>query len=209
MARKWNDKVTKARFAEARRSKKAWRVNRAYREYIRTRRCLFSDLGECFGDTQAAHVRIMCTGGMGIKPPDHMLIPMCAGHHLAQHQGHRPTKDDCARAWEAWSTWHIGFVPGPSDFDQRRAMLSIAAFMERRATMTTHPDRDGVYLREWEDRTGQPRRRCYVIRGQRIFDVLTTRWFDLNRCDDPTNNWLWLREEKGTAPADPGGGTSL
>lgn len=188
-----------------RRAKLAWRVNKKYRAYIRERRCIFGDLGNCWGDTQAAHVRTMGTGGVGIKPPDHMLLPMCAGHHLEQHAGHRPTKEDCVRAWEAWILWHIGWVPGPSDFDQRRAMAAITEYIERREAMQPHPDLDGVYRREWEDRTGQPRRRHYVVRGKRVFDVITGRWFALSRLNNPTNKWLWLREEKGTAPADPGG----
>ncbi len=35
---------------------------------------------------QAAHVRSGTDGGMGMKPSDRYVVPLCAAHHARQHQ---------------------------------------------------------------------------------------------------------------------------
>ena len=39
----------------------------------------------CEGKIEAAHVRTGTDGGMGLKPGDNWVIPLCARHHNLQH----------------------------------------------------------------------------------------------------------------------------
>lgn len=41
---------------------------------------------ECFGKIEAAHVRTGTDGGMGVKPSDCFVIPLCSAAHREQHQ---------------------------------------------------------------------------------------------------------------------------
>jgi hypothetical protein len=40
---------------------------------------------ECFGKIEAAHVRGGTDGGMGVKPSDCFVIPLCSAAHREQH----------------------------------------------------------------------------------------------------------------------------
>lgn len=40
----------------------------------------------CYGDIVAAHIRKGSGAGMGQKPSDDKIIPLCFGHHAEQHQ---------------------------------------------------------------------------------------------------------------------------
>ena len=40
---------------------------------------------ECFGKIEAAHVRTGTDGGMGVKPSDCFVIPLCSAAHREQH----------------------------------------------------------------------------------------------------------------------------
>lgn len=41
---------------------------------------------ECFGRSEAAHVRTGTDGGTGLKPGDNWVIPLCSEAHREQHQ---------------------------------------------------------------------------------------------------------------------------
>ncbi len=41
---------------------------------------------ECFGKIEAAHVRTGTDGGMGMKPSDCFVIPLCSDAHREQHR---------------------------------------------------------------------------------------------------------------------------
>lgn len=36
--------------------------------------------------SEACHIRMGLAGGMGLKPPDDLTVPLCHGHHRGQHQ---------------------------------------------------------------------------------------------------------------------------
>jgi len=40
----------------------------------------------CEGNTEAAHIRMASDGGMGMKPGDDNIVPLCRRHHEMQHQ---------------------------------------------------------------------------------------------------------------------------
>jgi hypothetical protein len=63
----------------------------AHLAWIRTLPCVVPG---CTGTSEAAHVRLVDTGGgMGLKPPDWWTVPACggpSGHHAEQHRiGHK------------------------------------------------------------------------------------------------------------------------
>lgn len=47
--------------------------------------CAAAGHGNCNGKIQAAHVRKGTDGGLGVKPSDCWVIPLCAAHHAEQH----------------------------------------------------------------------------------------------------------------------------
>lgn len=51
---------------------------------IRNCPCLYRG-NNCGGDVQACHIRKGTDGGMGIKPSDIYVIPMCNNCHAKQH----------------------------------------------------------------------------------------------------------------------------
>ncbi len=57
-------------------------------KFVRGFACaIFGRLGhECEGKTEAAHVRIGTDGGIGQKPSDKFVIPLCSGAHAEQHR---------------------------------------------------------------------------------------------------------------------------
>ena len=56
-----------------------------YRRYIAEQPCLI-----CGGtDVQASHIRIGQEGGMGLKPGDDLVWPLCVAHHAEFDAGQR------------------------------------------------------------------------------------------------------------------------
>ena len=58
----------------------------AHLKWIRTRFCEAILSGGCGGRVEAAHVRTGTDGGMGMKPSDCWVIPLCTEHHREQHR---------------------------------------------------------------------------------------------------------------------------
>ena len=54
--------------------------------WIRGFPCAVHDERVCSGKIEAAHIRIGTDGGMGMKPSDCYVVPLCAHHHREQHQ---------------------------------------------------------------------------------------------------------------------------
>lgn len=64
-----------------------WR-SQAHLTFIRSFQCSMPGCSEL--PIEAAHVRLGSGAGMGQKPDDHRAVPLCKGHHAAQHtQGER------------------------------------------------------------------------------------------------------------------------
>ena len=57
----------------------------AFLQWLRGRACFLSESGECEGKIEAAHVDHAGGKGMGTKVADRHAIPLCSGHHRAQH----------------------------------------------------------------------------------------------------------------------------
>jgi len=53
--------------------------------YIRQQQCVLAGKDKCEGRTEAAHVRKGTDGGIGMKPSDRYVIPLCSRHHRLQH----------------------------------------------------------------------------------------------------------------------------
>lgn len=59
-----------------------WR-SPAHLTFIRSFRCAFPG---CSGmPIEAAHVRLGSGAGMGQRPDDHRVVPLCKHHHTSQH----------------------------------------------------------------------------------------------------------------------------
>lgn len=58
--------------------------------------------------SEAAHVRWNGSGGMGMKPPDCYVIPLCTACHRSQHQGGAPDSPVC---WGHLLTLMHGVMP--------------------------------------------------------------------------------------------------
>lgn len=54
-----------------------------YLAHVRTTRCMVPDCTSSVSD--AAHLRGGQTGGMGLKPSDDLVLPLCRAHHQEQH----------------------------------------------------------------------------------------------------------------------------
>ena len=88
----------------------AWKVSKAYHQWLRGRPCMLADRGDCFGNLEAAHTPDPASKGMGTKASDHNAIPLCHGHHnLHTVKGWsaigltRETAMEAAAAyWRAW-----------------------------------------------------------------------------------------------------------
>lgn len=50
--------------------------------HVREQGCMICGASPC----DPAHIRIGAGGGMGLKPPDNMVVPLCNDHHRAQHE---------------------------------------------------------------------------------------------------------------------------
>ena len=88
----------------------AWKVEVAYRKWIKGRRCAFEARGGCEGPIEAAHTPDPASKGMSTKAADRNIIPACVAHHrLHTNKGWsavgltRETAQAMAAAyWNAW-----------------------------------------------------------------------------------------------------------
>lgn len=55
-----------------------------YLQWLRTRKCILSHTGECWGKVRACHWDEAGDKGMGTKVSDRWSLPMCDGHHAEQ-----------------------------------------------------------------------------------------------------------------------------
>lgn len=60
----------------------AWKVEKAYHQWLRGRVCWAAKLGGCEGRMEAAHTPDPGSKGMGTKAADHNAIPLCKHHHV-------------------------------------------------------------------------------------------------------------------------------
>lgn len=74
----------------------AWKRVPGFLQWLRGRNCMLADRGGCDGKVRACHVDYAGDKGMGTKVHDKHAIPMCDGHHAAQH------------SW-GWSTFEGNF----------------------------------------------------------------------------------------------------
>ena len=58
----------------------AWKVEKAYHQWLRGRPCFRDGMG-CNGKIEAAHTPDPGSKGMGTKAADHNAIPLCVHHH--------------------------------------------------------------------------------------------------------------------------------
>src|SRR5690606_9544285 len=88
----------------------AWKVAKAYHQWLRGRNCAVAQRGDCWGRMEAAHTPDPASKGMGTKAADHNAIPLCQGHHkLHTEKGWsaigmtRESAQSAARDyWRAW-----------------------------------------------------------------------------------------------------------
>lgn len=59
----------------------AWKVEKAYHQWLRGRPCWREGMG-CHGKIEAAHTPDPSSKGMGTKAADHNAIPLCQHHHM-------------------------------------------------------------------------------------------------------------------------------
>ncbi len=88
----------------------AWKVQKAYHQWLRGRACLLAGLMECEGPMEAAHTPDPSSKGMGTKAADHNAIPLCRKHHRLHTNGgwskinlsRETARDAAATYWRAW-----------------------------------------------------------------------------------------------------------
>lgn len=88
----------------------AWKVQKAYLQFLRGRPCALANESGCWGKIEAAHTPDPASKGVGTKAADHNAIPLCHGHHtLHTTKGWsaigltRETAQVAAAAyWRAW-----------------------------------------------------------------------------------------------------------
>ena len=69
------------------------RKNRPHLHFIRQLECV-----KCGNPhVEAAHLRMGTDGGLGMKPSDKWVLPLCSAHHRQQHQIGEPV------FWEGWN----------------------------------------------------------------------------------------------------------
>lgn len=59
----------------------AWKVAKAYHQWLRGRVCAMDGKGVCSGRMEAAHTPDPASKGIGTKAADHNAIPLCMAHH--------------------------------------------------------------------------------------------------------------------------------
>lgn len=88
----------------------AWKVQKAYHQWLRGRPCMLTGRHDCEGNLEAAHTPDPRSKGIGTKASDHNAIPLCRKHHqLHTVKGWsaigltRETAMTAAAAyWQAW-----------------------------------------------------------------------------------------------------------
>lgn len=60
--------------------------NASHLQWVRGHQCACGSLPTCSSRIEAAHVRTGTDGGMGMKPGDNWVIPLCSWHHATQHR---------------------------------------------------------------------------------------------------------------------------
>lgn len=88
----------------------AWKVEVAYKKWLRGRPCAAKHLGGCWGKMESAHTPDPMSKGMGTKAADFNCIPLCQAHHkLHTDKGWSAidlTRDRAQRMAAAyWSLW--------------------------------------------------------------------------------------------------------
>ena len=87
----------------------AWKVEKAYHQWLRGRPCL-REGPDCEGKIEAAHTPDPGSKGVGTKAADHNAIPLCVGHHrLHTNKGwsaigltKETARDAAASYWRLW-----------------------------------------------------------------------------------------------------------
>ena len=87
----------------------AWKVARAYTQWLRGRPCLLEGSG-CWGRIEAAHMPDPMSKGMGTKAADFNALPLCKKHHaLHTDKGwsaigltREKATEAAAKYWRAW-----------------------------------------------------------------------------------------------------------
>lgn len=97
----------------------AWKVEKAFLQWLRGRPCAFEHLGGCEGGMEAAHTPDPGSKGIGTKAADRNAVPACNRHHrLHTDKGWSAlglTKEtanalgrEYYRAWPARRQWENG-----------------------------------------------------------------------------------------------------
>jgi len=89
----------------------AWKVAKAFLQWLRGRPCMLAYRGDCSGKIEAAHTPDPCSKGMSTKAADQNAIPLCVfHHHLHTTKGWsaigltRETAQTAAGSY--WRLWH-------------------------------------------------------------------------------------------------------
>lgn len=89
----------------------AWKVEKAFHQWLRGRACAVEARVGCSGRMEAAHTPDPGSKGMGTKAADQNAIPLCQGHHR-QHtvQGwsaigltRETARSMAAEYWRRWT----------------------------------------------------------------------------------------------------------
>jgi hypothetical protein len=88
----------------------AWKVEEAYKQWLRGRPCAAKHISECSGKMESAHTPDPASKGVGTKAADRNCIPLCQAHHrLHTNKGWSAiglTKESARRMAAAyWSLW--------------------------------------------------------------------------------------------------------
>lgn len=88
----------------------AWKVEVAYKKWLRGRPCAAKHISPCWGKMEAAHTPDPMSKGVGTKAADHNCIPLCQTHHkLHTNKGWSAiglTRESARRTAAAyWSLW--------------------------------------------------------------------------------------------------------
>lgn len=59
----------------------AWKVSKAYHQWLRGRPCALHQEGGCDGRMEAAHTPDPASKGMSTKAADYNAMPLCQAHH--------------------------------------------------------------------------------------------------------------------------------
>lgn len=88
----------------------AWKVEKAYRQWLLGRPCFAAKISDCGGRMEGAHTPDPMSKGVGTKAADYNCIPLCAIHHrLHTDKGwsaigltRDTARDAAASYWKLW-----------------------------------------------------------------------------------------------------------